>query len=160
MPIKISLDELRKQAAFTSLPAKFQSLVIEYLKAEAAGEANPKAVAVERVYNTTSKQSARVMSYAYFTKPAIAEALAFAAGLTPKEAFLAELRRLSTRRTSTPTQLQALRLYGEAMGFLEPAKSVKKPAVKSKDEPKPEAEPAAAPKLSGVWEQTLATPRF
>jgi hypothetical protein len=132
MATKPSLDQLRKEPAFISLPAKFQSLVMEYLKAAAAGEPNPKAQAIQQVYAVKSKASARVMGCQYFAKPEIAEVLALAAGLTPREAFLAELRRLSLRRKSTPTQLAALRLFGQTMGFIDPAKkSEKKPADKS-----------------------------
>lgn len=130
MPVKLTLDELRKTQAFLALYERHQRLVIAYLKSDM--DTVGKVEAIRSVYsNVSTFESARVMAHAYFQQnPAIAECLAVAAGLTPKEAFLAEVKRASQRKTR-PTQLAALKMYAELQGWLVPAKSAKKSADKS-----------------------------
>lgn len=143
MAIPITPEQLQKEPSFLALSEKFQALVLEYLKARAAGSENPRVDALYAAgYHPSTPQSAKVMGCVYFSKPAIKEVLNLADGFTPRDAFLAEVGRAASNPKIKPAQVWALRMKAQLNGWL-PAPSV--PAVKKVSAAaKKSVEPSAA----------------
>ena len=128
----LSIPDLQKTQTFQNLPDRYRSLVVEYLKAIAAGEPNPKTLAMQRAgYHCKSVNTAKVMGCVYFSKPAIVACLALAMGQNAREAFGAELEAAMRSPKLRPSRVAALRLYAETMGWLAPATPGKKVFTKA-----------------------------
>ena len=111
---KLTLAQLKQEPTFTALSDRQQAMVIAYLRAKEAGSVTPKVDAIYAAgYKPRSAQSARVLSYQYFAKPAIKDVLNLVLGLSPRELFDLDLQRAIDNPKVKPAAVAALRMRAE-----------------------------------------------
>jgi len=123
---KLSFEMLRVCSEFQLLTVRQRKAVEIFL---ATGD---KAKAVSASYHCKTPETVRVMCYRVFNHPRVIAVLAVANGADPdKVVFLERVERLIRSKKTTVAQVQAIRLYGQMLGFIDGQKPEPEPEFES-----------------------------
>lgn len=115
--VRMSLEELEKTTDYLRLTPK-QRLFCSTLVAGGILDGNyDPAAATMTAYNCRNMEVARIMSYSMMANIRIVAVLNLHFGTTPSEQFLETLDRAIRNKNLSPSQLAALRLKCDIMGF-------------------------------------------
>jgi hypothetical protein len=114
---RMSLYDLARTKEFDSLTLKMQKFLVIYLRSlTPTGVADPLA-SVKAVYNCKSDQNARILGFQLLANPKIILVLNRFFGVSPDDAFLAQLQKSIFNKKLTTAQVDALKLYSAIHGI-------------------------------------------
>lgn len=114
---KLTLDEVQQTQEYAILTPKQQLFVASYIQGGMQTGIYDPVSAVQLSYHCENPESARVMSYAMMNNIRIIEALNRHFNSEPIESFLKEVSRAIRNKKLSVSQVQALKLKADLLGF-------------------------------------------
>lgn len=113
MSERIPIEKLEETEEFKSLTPKQKLFVQTYIASN-----YDRVVSIQTAFGCKNEKSARCFSYAVLKHPKIIAVMNIHFGTDPREEWLRMLERAAMRKDISATQLLAIKILGEAKGFL------------------------------------------